>query len=186
MSNANLPARYRWLLELPDLPNTIGLALQELGVKEIIGKGSNKTIISWRDELNLAGVRIAGFSDDDTPWCGLFAAIVTYRRMGVSTEPVESPLWARNWASYGYKADKPSLGDVLVFKRGNGGHVAFYIGEDDDCYHIIGGNQGNCVSITRITKSRLLAARRPPYKIQPSSVKVYKLSAEGTISKNEA
>ena len=32
---------------------------------EIVGRGSNRTIISWRDELNQAGVKIAGFSDDE-------------------------------------------------------------------------------------------------------------------------
>jgi len=42
------------------------------------------------------------------------------------------------------------------------------------------------VNVTRVIKSRLLGARRPLYKVQPESVKPYRLSAEGEISKNEA
>ena len=35
------------------------------------------------------------------------------------------------------------LGDILTFKRNGGGHVGLYVGEDKDCYHVLGGNQGN-------------------------------------------
>lgn len=180
------PSQYLWLETLPGRPNTITLALAEYGVTEVVGRGSNRTIIAWRDELNLAGVKITGYSDDDIAWCGLFAAIITYRRMNKASEVVKDPLWARNWVDYGVKAVVPSLGDVLVFSRGNGGHVAFYIGEDASCYHILGGNQSDKVCITRIQKSRLLAARRPPYKIQPAAVKPYHLAPSGSVSSNEA
>jgi uncharacterized protein (TIGR02594 family) len=182
----SIPAAYAWLPTLSGLPKTISLAIKEYGVKEVIGRGSNKTIIAWRDELNHAGVKIEGYSDDDIPWCGLFAAIITYRRMKEAGEVVKSPLWARNWAKYGSKSAVPGLGDVLVFQRGSGGHVGFYVGEDRTCYHVLGGNQSNQVSIALIQKSRLLAARRPPYKTTRRAVKPYYLSTGGTISTNEA
>jgi uncharacterized protein (TIGR02594 family) len=181
----NIPTQYLWLKSLRGLPNTIKLGLAEYGVQEVVGKGSNKTILDWRDELNLAGVKVVGFSDDDIPWCGLFSAIVCYRRMKRPEQVVSSPLWARNWVKYGVKADLPSLGDVLVFARGSGGHVGFYVGEDSACYHVLGGNQGNRVSIIRIAKARLLAARRPPYVIKPSAAKPYRLAATGVVSLNE-
>lgn len=181
-----LPSNYKWLTSLGGLPNTIKFALELYGVQEVVGRGSNKTIIGWRDELNQAGVKIEGFSDDDIPWCGLFAAIVTYRRLGKMHEVVNSPLWARNWTKYGMKADKPSLGDVLVFSRGTSGHVGFYVGEDATCYHVLGGNQSNKVCITRIEKSRLLDARRPPYITVPGAVKPYILASSGYVSTNEA
>jgi uncharacterized protein (TIGR02594 family) len=180
----NIPAQYQWLQELPTLPKTISLALKELGVAEVVGRGSNKTIIAWRDELNLAGVKISGYSDDSIPWCGLFVAIIAFRRMGVAAEVVVDPLWARNWATYGKKSDKASLGDVLVFVRNGGGHVGFYLGEDKYCYHVLGGNQSDKVCITRIEKSRCIAVRRPPYKISPDAVKPTLLSAKGMVSKN--
>lgn len=181
-----LPAQYQWLTKLRGLPRTISLALAELGTAEVVGKGSNRTIIAWRDELNLAGVKIEGYSDDDIPWCGLFAAIITYRRKQIPREPVKDPLWALNWAKYGKQANTAVLGDVLVFKRPSGGHVGFYVGEDSTAYHVLGGNQGNRVSITRVAKARCVAVRRPPYVTVPSAVQPYHLAATGTLSSNEA
>lgn len=181
-----LPENYQWLESL-DLPNTIKEALALYGVHEVVGKGSNQTVISWRDELNLAGVKILGYSDDDIPWCGLLAAIATYRRMDNPKEVVESPLWARNWAKYGVKVDTAGLGDILVFERGpSSGHVGFYVAEDSECYHVLGGNQSDQVCITRVKKSRCIARRRPLYNTQPASVKPYHVKASGEVSKNEA
>ena len=179
--------KYTWINSLKGLPKTISLGMDFLGVAEVVGKGSNKTIIGWRDKLNQAGVKIEGYSNDDIPWCGLFAAFIAYLRMKVAGEVVKLPLWARSWAKYGVKADVPSLGDVLVFERpGGGGHVGFYIAEDSLTYHVLGGNQSNKVCITRVAKSRLIAARRPPYKNKPAAVKPYKVAAGGTLSTNEA
>jgi uncharacterized protein (TIGR02594 family) len=184
-----LPTQYHWLQRLRGLPNTIREGLKLYGTKEVVGKGSNRTIIGWRDELNGATTNgkpiIVGFTDDDIPWCGLYAAIVTYRRLRRIEEVVASPLWARNWSKYGIKSSLASLGDVLVFSRGSGGHVGFYIGEDDACYHVLGGNQSNAVTITRIMKTRLLACRRPPYVIVPAACKPFRLAATGTVSTNE-
>lgn len=182
----SIPSQYSWLNELSGLPNTIKLALAEFGVAEVVGKGSNRTIISWRDELNQAGVKISGYSDDDIPWCGLFAAIITLRRMGKASEVVKDPLWARNWQEYGVKSPKAGLGDILVFVRNGGGHVGFYVAEDTSAYHVLGGNQSNKVCITRVAKDRCIAVRRPPYMVTPEAVKPYVVSAKGTLSTNEA
>ena len=182
----NLPTEYQWLAKLRGLPNTIKLALAELGVKEVVGKGSNKTIIGWRDELNHAGVKITGYSDDDIPWCGLFAAIIAFRRLKSPAEVVKEPLWARHWAKYGQKVANPGLGDILVFERGSGGHVGFYVAEDATAYHVLGGNQGNTVSIARVAKNRCIAVRRPAYVTVPAAVKPYKVGSAGVLSTNEA
>jgi uncharacterized protein (TIGR02594 family) len=181
-----IPAKYRWLETLKGRPKNITLALALLGTQEVIGKGSNKTIIDWRDTLNQSGVKISGYTDDDIPWCGLFAAYVTFRRMQNPYEVPKDPLWARNWAKYGKNTTSPSIGDILVFARGNGGHVGFYIGEDQTAYHVIGGNQSNTVSIARIAKNRLIAARTPPYITRPAGALPRHLTATGTLSKNEA
>jgi uncharacterized protein (TIGR02594 family) len=179
----NFPKGYEWLGGVGQLPRTITEALALIGVAEIVGKGSNRTIIGWRDELNQAGVKIAGFSDDDIPWCGLFAAIVVQR---ADKRGVESPLWARNWAKFGKGVTPAGLGDVLVFVRNGGGHVGFYVAEDATAYHVLGGNQANKVSITRIAKDRCIAIRRPIYNVAPSSVKPYRVAAGGALSRNEA
>lgn len=181
-----IPTAYKWLEGAGVLPRTISLGLDLYGVAEVVGKGSSATIMEWRNELNQAGVKIDGYSDDDIPWCGLFAAIVCYRRKSNAAEIPKSPLWARNWASYGVKSDKASLGDVLVFSRSSGGHVGFYIAEDDDAYHVLGGNQSNRVFIARISKDRCIAVRRPPYTARPISVKPYRVAIAGKLSTNEA
>jgi uncharacterized protein (TIGR02594 family) len=186
MNVSMLPSQYHWIGKLKGLPNTIRLGLAEYGTQEVVGRGSNKTIIAWRDELNHAGAKVAGFSDDDIAWCGLFAAIITLRRIGAATEVVKEPLWARNWAKYGIATKTPGLGDILVFERGDGGHVGFYIAEDATAYHVLGGNQSNKVCITRVLKSRLLAARRPKYNVQPAAVKPYRVATAGALSLNEA
>lgn len=177
-----IPAKYQWLANVGQLPKTIARALELFGVQEVVGKGSNKTIIGWRDELNAAGVRIEGFADDDIPWCGLFAAIVAHR---AGKRVVEGPLWARNWAKFGTATSEPGLGDVLVFVRNSGGHVGFYVAEDATAYHVLGGNQSNAVTITRIEKSRCIATRRPIYNAKPDSVKPYRVAATGGLSRNE-
>lgn len=182
-----IPSAYQWLANIEGLPNTIKEALALFGVQEISGSKHSATIMSWRDELNLAGVKVVGYATDEIPWCGLFTAIVTYRRMDNPRDVVTDPLWARNWAKYGVKADVAELGDILVFERaGGGGHVGFYVAEDNACYHVLGGNQSDKVCITRIDKIRCIAKRRPAYNIQPAGVKPYRVTGTGAISKNEA
>lgn len=100
--------------------------------------------------------------------------------------PVANPLWARNWAAFGDDVLHPGLGDVLVFVRDGGGHVGFYVAEDATAYHVLGGNQSNRVSITRVAKERCVARRRPRYIETPTSVKPYRVAASGALSSNEA
>ena len=183
----NLPQDYKWLTELPVLPRTISIALELFGTQEVVGRGSNPKIMAWRDLLKEAGVKgLEDYTDDDIAWCGLLAAIVTFRRRTDASEVVDEPLWAQNWATYGVKSPKAGLGDVLVFKRPGGGHVGFYVGEDSECYHVLGGNQSNKVCITRVQKSRCIAVRRPRYANQPETVRAFHLSSSGEVSKNEA
>lgn len=160
-------------------PKVLVQAIKLIGTKEIVGKEHNPTILEWAKELGLEKT----YNKDEIAWCGLFVAICVHR---AGFEVVKGPLWALNWAKYGNAVDVPMLGDVLTFKRNGGGHVGFYVGEDDKCFHVLGGNQNNQVNVIRIEKSRLHKARRTAWKIaQPAQVKVIKLTAKGTISKNE-
>jgi uncharacterized protein (TIGR02594 family) len=181
-----IPEQYAWLTKIDQLPRTIHEGLKSLGIKETIGTANNPVIMGWIDELAKAGKKINGYSADSVPWCGLFAAIIAYRRADNIDEVVEDPLWARNWSKYGSLVDEAMLGDMLVFGRQGGGHVGFYIAEDHASYHVLGGNQGDAVSIVRIAKNRLLHVRRPKYKVQPTSVRKYMVMASGAISENEA
>jgi len=170
--------KYSWLEE-EKAPRILVQAVSLIGTREIIGKNHNPIILSWAIELGLKA-----YTNDEIPWCGLFIAYCAHK---AGVEVVDSPLWALNWAKYGTHVNQPMLGDVLTFKRDGGGHVGIYVGEDKTHYHIIGGNQGNEVSIMRIAKVRLHEARRTAWKIaQPANVRVIKLESQGRISNNEA
>jgi len=161
-------------------PKILVEAVKHIGVKEIVGSKHNPVILNWAKDLGLGKT----YTKDEIPWCGLFIAFCAH---SAGVQVVDKPLWALSWANYGTKVAEPMLGDILTFKRDGGGHVGIYVGEDKDCYHVLGGNQGNAVSVTRIVKSRLYQARRTAWKVaQPANVRKIVLSAKGEISKNEA
>lgn len=154
----------------------MGLSL--FGTTEVPGKANNAKILEWADGLGLDDV----YSADSIPWCGLYVAYVIKKS---GREPVRDPLWARNWANWGVPSTTPSLGDILVFVRDGGGHVGFYIAEDDTAYHVLGGNQSDKVCFTRIAKNRCIAVRSPVYTNRPTTAKPYHLEASGALSTNE-
>ena len=178
-----LPSKYKWLESIQDRPWLIDRALELYGTLEALGAKNNPTIISWAKELG--GWEKNYYTKDSIPWCGLFAAIVCKR---AKKTVVKNYLRAMSWSSW----DKPisdkevGLGDILVFNRNGGGHVGFYVAEDATAYHVLGGNQSNGVSISRIAKSRLYSCQRANYRVMPNSVKKYYMDAAGTLSTNEA
>jgi uncharacterized protein (TIGR02594 family) len=161
-------------------PQILVQAVKMIGVKEIAGYKHNPEILRWAKVTGLDNV----YKADEVPWCGL---AIAYAAHMAKVDYPKQPLWALNWAKYGTEVSEPMLGDILTFKRDGGGHVGIYVGEDKDCYHVLGGNQGNMMCVTRILKSRLYKARRTAWKVsQPASVRKIELSAKGEISKNEA
>lgn len=121
-----------------------------------------------------------------SPWCGDF--VETCIRRTLPEEPVpENPYLARNWLAFG-KECGIVLGAVAVFWRGSragtSGHVAFVAGDDATTVHVLGGNQSDGVSITRLGKDRLLGCRWPLS--APMVTTQVTLAATGTISTDEA
>jgi uncharacterized protein (TIGR02594 family) len=180
-----LPDKYKWLLNETG-PKMLKEALSHFGTLEHKGTGNNPSIIKWAKEV---GGKIDDvYKADSIPWCGLFMAVVA-KRSGYTLP--KDPLWALNWGTFGKKQDVAMLGDTLTFIRktstgATAGHVALYVGEDIDAFHILGGNQSDAVTITRINKSRLYAIRRPLFKIgQPENVRRVFLDTECAISENE-
>lgn len=174
------PAGYEWLGKIGTLPRMVQEGLKLIGTHEISGRQHNQTILGWAKETGLS----ASYTADEIPWCGLFAAVVA-KRAGKAFPG--TPLWALSWAKFGTEAGQPRLGDILTFTRDGGGHVGIYIAEDSTAYHVLGGNQSNQVSITRVAKSRLYRARRPVYAIaMPASAKPYIVGPAGALSHNEA
>lgn len=132
------------------------IARKELGVKETPGAGDTPRIVEYLKSTTL------GRSDnenDETPWCSAFVNWVL-KQAGV--EPRTNSAWARSWLNWGVATDEPVPGTIVVFSRGsNAGHVGFYLNEDDDRIHVLGGNQGNAVTIAFFPKANLLGYREP-------------------------
>lgn len=151
-----------------------------MGTKEVPGSASNSVIIGWAKRLG--GWIASYYKSDEIPWCGLFVANC-FKEHGM--EVSNSALSALAWADWGQKSPIAE-GAVLVFKRTGGGHVGFYVGEDSVAYLVLGGNQSDSVSITRVAKDRLVAVRWPK-EIHPPAIeqRVVK-STFGSLSRNEA
>lgn len=138
-------------LDDPALP-WLQEARRLLGVREKVGPGSNHIILDW---ATAAGIP---YKSDDIAWCGLFVAHCISATLSGETLPA-NPLGAQNWKRFGGPcAAQP--GAVLVFWREKPsswkGHVGFYVGEDAAAYYVLGGNQGDKVSVVRIARDRLL------------------------------
>ena len=121
------------------------------------------------------------------PWCAAFVA-TCLRKWQPGIALPENPLGARNWGRFGQPCH-PVFGAILVFWRGSPqgwqGHVGFYAGQDPDCFHVLGGNQSNAVTVTRIARTRLLKARWP--EDEPITGRPVSLTSAGVpITTNEA
>ena len=96
-----------------------------------------------------------------TAWC---AAFVNASLAQAGQEGTGSNM-ARSFMEWGQPVDTPQPGDVAVFSRGdpNGpyGHVGFFQGYDDNGnIRVLGGNQGDSVSVASYGADRLLGFRR--------------------------
>lgn len=135
-------------------PKWLKIAETYTGLSEIRGPKHNSKIIGWLDKLG------AWWRDDETPWCGVFVA---HCMQDVGLPYPTFYMRAKAWEDYGslLRRDRLAPGAILVFDRAGGGHVGFYVGEDAGHYFVLGGNQGNAVSVMKLGKSRLLASRWP-------------------------
>ena len=131
------------------------VALNEIGVKEIVGKKHNPEVLKYFTETGHEWVK-----DDETAWCSAFTNWVC-KEAGLEHS---GALNARSWLNIGCEVDTPQIGDVVVFWRGNPngrqGHVAFFIRETKNYIYVLGGNQNNQVKISAYYKNRLLGYRR--------------------------
>lgn len=114
-----------------------------------------------------------------------------------------SQLWI-NWvnsvpdASCMTKLSKPAYGCIVTFTRQGGGHVGFVIGKDKSGnLMVLGGNQGNRVSIAAFSPSRVTGYYWPslwdkqakrPLKTSPLPARydLPTLTYNGKLSTNEA
>ena len=164
-------------------PRWLAAARAKLGTREAAGSSNSPTIIGWAKRL---GTKVLGviYNADSVPWCGVFVGVC------LDEAGIASPAFAvraKSWATWGVnlRAERLAPGAVMVFERPGGGHVGFYVGEDAAAYHVLGGNQGDSVTIARIEKQRCIARRWPEG--QPVIGKPVMLSSgDRPTSRNEA
>lgn len=187
---APIPSEFAQLASEPGLPKVLKNALKFNGLREIPGPAHEAIILEMGDYLG--GQVAAWHNDDETAWCGVFAGFIL-KLSGYTPPSGFDVVRARAYAAWGNapaNPPAPSMGDILVFWRGNpngkDGHVGFYFGETKTHYIVFGGNQDNKVGFTYLKKERLLAARRCPFKNQPAGVRPVYLNTSGKTSVNEA
>jgi uncharacterized protein (TIGR02594 family) len=175
---------YAWLGSITDAPLMIKEAVRigKLNTNEIPGPKSNSEIMKLAETAGVKDI----YKNDDVAWCAVAMSAIAIVALKELPFTGYDRLRAASFLKFGLPVSEPMLGDVLVFTRTGGGHVGLYVGEDKDCYHVAGGNQGNQVNVVRISKNRLSGARRPKYNVTPKSVHKYFLSPLGAVSKNEA
>lgn len=136
------------------IPLWLKIAGQELesGVAEISGKQHHPRILEYHNVTKLSA------DNDETPWCSSF---VNFCMKEAGVEGTGSAR-ARDWETWGDKLDEPFMGCIAVFTRPEGGHVGFYVGsEESGDILLLGGNQGDKVSIARRSTAKLLSYRWP-------------------------
>jgi uncharacterized protein (TIGR02594 family) len=152
-----------------------------VGTKEVLGSKSNPVICDWAEDLDIK------YPGDDVPWCGLFVAHCVGATLPQEALPA-NPLGARQWERFG-ESTSPRVSAVMVFwrisRQSGKGHVGFYVGEDNDAYQILGGNQSDSVCLTWLSKSRFVSARWPKTATKLTSHVAVKKRDEG-LSSNEA
>jgi uncharacterized protein (TIGR02594 family) len=141
------------------------LAERFLGLQEADGTASNPAILAML-RLDAAWVE-----DDETPWCSAFVNQIAW----LLRLPRSRSLAARSWLAVGraipLEAARPGW-DVVILQRGTGrqpgpevldapGHVGFFAGQDHSAsLRVLGGNQGNAVTIDAFPVARVLGVRR--------------------------
>lgn len=157
-------------------PKWLTYARTKIGEREIAGPRHNPWIVRGLAKLK------AWWSDDETPWCGFFVA---HCMEEVGLHFPKHWYRAKGWIEYGSRLRSTHVapGAILVFDRAGGGHVGFYVGESLRYFYVLGGNQGNKVSIVPIAKERCVAIRWP--KDEAVIGKMVYMTG-GKVSKNEA
>ncbi len=136
-------------------PDWLVHALSWLGVSERPGRAADPGIIAFYRDAGHPEV-----SDDSVAWCAAFAG-ACLARSGIA--PTGS-LRARSYLDWGRPLDVPRRGAVVVLSRGSNralGHVGFLVEARGDKVLILGGNQGDKVSVAAFPRSRVLGYRWP-------------------------
>lgn len=152
---------------LDNYPKWFRVAWKEIGVFEF-AKGHNPRVLEYHMETKLEA------KADEISWCSPFVNWC-FDKAGITGTRSAA---ARSWLTWGDAIDKPVPGCVVVFWRESKdswkGHVALYYGTNkDDDIIVLGGNQGDQVSVHTYHRSQLLGYRWPKkFSLKGSIMKV--------------
>lgn len=156
----------------------LDIAFKYLGVTEISGSKHSSVITSWLLRLG------AWWSDDETPWCGVFTGYVM-KEAGYTIPKYY--MRAKAWLDWGVPAMFPVQGCIAIFDRKGGGHVGFVVGQDvKGNLFVLGGNQGNKVSVAMFDKKRIVGYRLPVGSVASEMSAPKMVVSAMELSKNEA
>jgi uncharacterized protein (TIGR02594 family) len=129
------------------------VARAELGVAED-PSGSHPRIEAYHASTN------GGAADDAVPWCSSFVNFCVEAAGQAGTRSKA----ARSWMDWGRDAGDFVPGCIVVLKRGSApkGHVGFFAGFEAGRIKLLGGNQGDRVSVASFDVDRVLARRLAP------------------------
>lgn len=183
----NLPPRFQWLNDIGPLPKMLDILLQYNGIKEVPGMKSNPIILEMARDLGIGDI----YTNDDISWCAL---LINHGIRLAGKPPVDHKgdrynllraKWLLNWGNKVFPGEE-KLGDIGIFDRPGGGHVAIIVAETAGTFIVYGGNQSNQVNFTEIAKSRLVGCRNYYSIGPPASVKKYFMDSTGKLSTNES
>lgn len=138
-------------------PRWLTIARAELGVHETPGSKHTRRILEYLRTTRLPS-RLA--AADETPWC---AAFVGWCIAQAGLESSHSAA-ARSYLEWGGPLEAPRNGCIAVLTRPGhegSGHVGFWVGGTQHELLLLGGNQGNRVSMRLYDRDRLLGFRWP-------------------------
>lgn len=131
-------------------------------VREVIGGQHNPRIIQYHERTTLKA------TEDEVAWCSAFACWCMEQAGTHSTRSAR----ARSWLAWGIAAEYAEVGAIVVLRRAGvtagpevmdaPGHVGFVVSlAAPSSVDVLGGNQGNAVSIARYPLDQVLGFRLP-------------------------
>ncbi len=162
----------------PEVPDWFEIAYRELasGVVETPGPQATQRIVQYHAKTS------GRFRDDEVPWCSSF---VNWCMAQAGIDRTNHAA-ARSWLWWGEALDVPVFGCVVVLKRGQAnhgpgtrwpdatgsgwtypsGHVGLFVGlgastTGAGVIDVLGGNQGDRVSVRSYSVERVLGYRWP-------------------------
>lgn len=135
-------------------PPWMAIARGEMGTQEQPGPTDNPRIIAYHATTTLHA------TTDEVPWCSSFVSWCIEQAGIRGTRSAA----ARSWLTWGEGLEHPILGCIVVLSRGSNpaaGHVGFWMEEQTGRVQLLGGNQGNAVSLSTFDAARILGYRWP-------------------------